>query len=83
MNKKGRQPSDYPQFAFRLSLDAKKVLAKLISETTDLTNSKLKSGEYMFRKNDIIIEALERGLKDIQKELASVDNPRRIIKVYR
>ncbi|MCB9062527.1 MAG: hypothetical protein H6622_13475 [Halobacteriovoraceae bacterium] len=68
MNKKGRQPSDYPQFAFRLSATAKEKLTEMINEVTDYCNKDLGPGEYMFRKNEIIIEALERGLKDIKKK---------------
>lgn len=63
MEKKGRRPSDYPQFAFRLSAEEKERLSKMIDEVTDLYNKQVSAGEYLYRKNDIIIEALEKGLK--------------------
>lgn len=63
MEKKGRRPSDYPQFAFRLSAEEKEHLSKLIEEVTNLYNKTVVAGEYLYRKNDIIVEALEKGLK--------------------
>lgn len=63
MEKKGRRPSDYPQFAFRLSAEEKEHLSKLIEEVTTLYNKSVGPGEYLYRKNDIIVEALEKGLK--------------------
>ena len=67
--KKGRRPSDYPQFAFRLSAEVKEKLSQMVKEVTDLYNENLPPGEYIFRKNDIIIDALERGLTDMKKDL--------------
>ena len=67
MQKKGRRPSDYPQFAFRLSAEAKEKLSKMIKEVTDLYNETLPPGEYLFRKNEIIIDALTRGLRDMKR----------------
>ncbi len=67
MQKKGRRPSDYPQFAFRLTAEAKERLAEMVDEVTELYNKSVTSGEYLFRKNDIIIEALEIGLKQMKK----------------
>ena len=63
MQKKGRRPSDYPQFAFRLTAETKERLAASVDEVTELYNKSVPPGEYLYRKNDIIIEALENGLK--------------------
>jgi hypothetical protein len=67
MQKKGRRPSDYPQFAFRLTAEAKERLAASVDEVTELYNKSVPPGEYLYRKNDIIIEALEIGLKQMKK----------------
>ena len=67
MQKKGRRPSDYPQFAFRLTAETKENLSAVIDEVTDLYNKNIPLGEYLYRKNDIIIEALEIGLAQIKK----------------
>ena len=67
MQKKGRRPSDYPQFAFRLTAETKEHLSSMIDEVTDLYNKSVPPGEYLYRKNDIIIEALEIGLAQMKK----------------
>ena len=66
MRKKGKKPSDYPQFAFRVSDEIKDRLSSLVEEVTDLYNKHVPDGEYLFRKNDVIAEALERGLKQMK-----------------
>ncbi len=67
MQKKGRRPSDYPQFAFRLTAETKENLSAAIDEITELYNKSVPAGEYLYRKNDIIIEALEIGLAQMKK----------------
>ncbi len=67
MQKKGRRPSDYPQFAFRLTAEAKENLSAMVDEVTELFNKNVPPGEYLYRKNDIIIQALEIGLKQLKK----------------
>lgn len=66
MRKKGKKPSDYPQFAFRISDEVKDKLNILVEEVTDLYNRHVPEGEYLFRKNDVIAEALECGLKQMK-----------------
>ena len=63
MRKKSRTSSDYPQFSFRITAELKERLSKMVDEVTDLYNKNVPDGEYLFRKNDIITEALEKGLK--------------------
>ena len=67
MRKKGKKPSDYPQFAFRISSELKEKLNSIVGEVTDLYNKQLEDGEYLYRKNDIIAEALEIGLAEMKK----------------
>lgn len=67
MRKKGKKPSDYPQFAFRISSELKEKLNSMVEEVTDIYNKQLEDGEYLYRKNDIIAEALEIGLVQMKK----------------
>lgn len=67
MRKQGKRPSDYPQFAFRISEELKERLNKLVEEVTELYNKQISEGEYLYRKNDIIAEALEIGLLQMKK----------------
>ena len=41
----------------------------MIEEIMNLYNKNLEKNEYLFRKNDIITDALERGLKDMKANL--------------
>ena len=70
MHKTKRKPSEYPQFAFRVSEELKKELSELIEEVTNLYNTHVKDSEYLYRKNEIIIEALEIGLMQMKKNPA-------------
>lgn len=67
MQEQRRKPSDYPQFAFRVTAEKKDRLSEMINEVTELFNKNVSPGEYLYRKNDIIIEALEIGLKQMKK----------------
>lgn len=67
MRKSGKKPSDYPQFAFRISEELKVRLNDLVEEVTTLYNEQIPDEEYLFRKNDIIAEALEIGLMQMKK----------------
>lgn len=65
-----KTPSDYPQIAFRLSSEEERNhLNSLIDEIQEAYNANRKEGEKMIRRNDVIIEALEKGLKIIRKNL--------------
>jgi hypothetical protein len=70
MEKKVRRPSDYPQFAFRVSAEQKERLIQLVEEVTEMFNKNVSPGEYLYRKNDIIIEALEKGLKIMKTNIS-------------
>ncbi|MDD4974386.1 MAG: hypothetical protein PHY93_08530 [Bacteriovorax sp.] len=67
MTKKSRTSSDYPQFSFRITADLKEQLNNMIDEVVDLYNKNVPDGEYLYRKNEIIIEALEIGLTQMKK----------------
>ena len=74
MKKKSRTPSDYPQFSFRITAELKERLSTMIDEVTELYNKSVPAGEYLYRKNEIIVEALEIGLKQMQKNPIKKNN---------
>lgn len=67
MAKKVRTSSDYPQFSFRVTAEIKDRISKSVDDVTDLYNKNVPAGEYLYRKNDIIVEALEIGLAQMKK----------------
>lgn len=66
MRPKKKSKKAYPLFAFRTSEEKKAQLMALVSEVTESLNSKVKHDEYRYRKNDVIVHALEKGLKSIR-----------------
>lgn len=65
---KKKLPTDYPMFSFRISLEDKARLGKLIGKAVKLSNANREEDDFIIRKNDIIIEALEEGLRRIIKK---------------
>jgi hypothetical protein len=60
-------PSEYPQMAFRVSEEEKLRLTNLIEDVQSLFNKRRKEGDPFFNKNDIIVRALDEGLKVLKK----------------
>jgi hypothetical protein len=58
----------YDQFAFRVDKKKKKELMQEIGELTELLNSRLAPKFKRYRKNDVIIEALQLGFKSLRKK---------------
>ena len=54
--------------AFRVAEESKQELMSEIDRLLALYNENIKEDEYMFRKNDIIVEALKVGLKQLGKK---------------
>ncbi len=54
--------------AFRLDEETKIEIMSEIERLTNLHNKEVSSEEYLFRKNDIIVEALKKGLKLLAKK---------------
>ena len=65
---KKKQPTDYPQFSFRISNEDKKRINQLASEVLDASNASLDSSAKMFRKNDVLVDALYLGLLTLKKK---------------
>lgn len=57
-----KTPEDYEIFSFRTTKDEKKALNAAIEEVVELYNDKLGDDDRKRRKNDVIMEAIERGL---------------------
>jgi hypothetical protein len=60
-------PSEYPQFAFRVRQDKKDELTRLVESIQTARNKRRKEGDPFINKNDVIIEALEKGLRLLKK----------------
>lgn len=72
MEPKGKKPQKtYPLYCFRCVTDKRrKDLIREVKELTEAYNGKLrKEGRYLRRKNEIILEAMEKGLKALWKEI--------------
>ena len=63
-----KDPSDYPQMAFRVSSEDKERLMELIDEVHAVANSKIKAGEYKIKRNELIVDALWLGLSSIKRK---------------
>lgn len=62
-----KMPSEYPQFTFRVSKDKKAELSEIIETIQTAKNKNREEGDPFVNKNDVIIEALEVGLKALKK----------------
>jgi hypothetical protein len=65
---KKAKPSDYPIFAFRISEEEKGRLNDEIERVVDHLNKSLSEDDRIWRKNEVIVEALKRGLAILKKE---------------
>ncbi len=62
-----RTPSDYPQFAFRISADEKKAVMKKVESVLEARLQLIGEDDFVPRKNDIIVEALLIGLETLEQ----------------
>ncbi|MGE3684297.1 MAG: hypothetical protein AB7G93_21465 [Bdellovibrionales bacterium] len=62
-----KMPADYPLIAFRVSEEVKKELHKLIEDVQEHYNRALKSEQLPYKKNEIVVEALRRGLRQMKR----------------
>lgn len=60
-------PSEYPQLTFRVSKAKKNELMVQVEAVQNARNERRKPDEAFINKNDVIIEALELGLKAMKK----------------
>lgn len=67
MEKRSKKtPSDYGLMAFRVTKDKQAELEKRIDKLKGSLNRKLTDNQRLWRKNEIIVTALERGLKYLE-----------------
>ena len=64
--KKKKDPNDYPLLAVRMTEDVKSEIMAEVKKIKAFYNKSLKDGEMKFRMNDVIIEALRKGLKQMK-----------------
>ena len=62
-----KTPADYPQMAFRISEDDKKNINFLAEELINVSNASLQPKQKLFRKNEILVDALYLGLLELKK----------------
>lgn len=65
--KNKKLPSEYPQLAFRASKEDKRRLTALIEDVQKYLNHHREVGAPFVNKNDVIIAALEKGLRLLKK----------------
>ena len=63
-----KTPEDYEIFSFRTTEEQKAALNVAIDGVVELYNRKLPEGERKWRKNDVVMEALEIGLAAMKKK---------------
>lgn len=66
--KKRKTSADFPQFQFRITETDKDEIQSRVDTLVKIINSKLSNDHRPFRKNEIIIEALKRGLSLLEAE---------------
>ena len=62
-----KKPSDYPQMAFRVSASDKERLSQLVSEVHRKVNRGVASDQFKVKKNELIVDALYKGLSALKK----------------
>lgn len=65
---KKKQPNDYPQLSFRISTEDKKRINELAASVVEKSNAALPPGTKLFRKNDVLVDALYLGLLTLQRK---------------
>jgi hypothetical protein len=68
---KKKQPGDYPQFAFRVSQEEKDEISALVDQLETALNKGRADDERKIRKNDVIVDALMKGLLQMRRGLKS------------
>lgn len=68
---KKKQPSDYPQMAFRVSEEDKERLSSLIDQVHRVANKSVADDERRVKKNELIVSALFSGLESLKKRYGS------------
>jgi hypothetical protein len=65
---KKKEPSDYPSLSVRLvSYEAKEEIVSLIEQIYEKANRNSVQGKRLVKKNEIITEALLKGLKSMKR----------------
>ena len=62
-----KMPNEYPQLAIRVSKENKKRLTAEIESVQDMLNHKRKDGDPYVNKNDVVVWALDVGLKKLRR----------------
>ncbi len=66
-----KSPADYPQFLIRLSKEDKELIEAQIEELLDVLNKSIGPRQIKFKKGEIAVEALKRGLIELKSEIGN------------
>ena len=67
--KERKRPQDYPQLTFRVTSEIKVEIMDDVEVIVEGLNNKREDQTYVIRKNDVIVEALKIGLKQLKKKI--------------
>jgi len=65
MGEKLKDPSDYPQFAFRVSQDDKDEIMRLLDKVHRKLRAKDKEGYEATTRNKILVNVIKNGLRKL------------------
>ena len=68
MKAQKKESSDYGLFCFRLSKKEREQLNELLDKAKSRLNKDKKKDEYVITKNEILYEAIKKGLPLLKKE---------------
>jgi hypothetical protein len=68
-NKRKKTYLDYPHMGFRLSEEDKNEIQERVNRLVDIYNSKQNEEDKLVRKNDVIVDALKRGLSLLEANI--------------
>lgn len=67
MRAQKKESADYGLFCFRLSKSQRDELNELLDEAKSRLNRDKKKDEYVITKNEILFEAIKKGLPNVKK----------------
>jgi len=66
--RKKKSPNEYPLFGCRVMPEIKEELDQLLVEVVEIKNRSIEVDEIKYKKNEVFVLALKRGLKQLKTE---------------
>lgn len=76
-SKTKKTPNDYPKLSFRVDAETKEEILNWVNDIFYLFRDKKPSSQYVRRKNEIIVDALRLGLKEMEKKAKELKGTRK------